>query len=161
MSLSTCLLALSLFVASVPSPHTPITPGPMAPATDPQIEARRLARHADRLVFSGSAVLIAGCAAWGTMIGGMWFGALERRSHDDLVTAINAEDRPPRSGERDNLALLDRQGARSNSDAIVSAIVGAAVSVVGMALLGRGLALRKRQGRRGPLGLAMSWRPGH
>ena len=163
MSLPTCLLALSLIVASVPSPHTPITPGSLAPAPAVRspAEARRLARHADRLVFSGSAVLIAGCAAWGTMIGGMLLGALDRRSHDNLVTAINAQDRPPRSGEQDILADRDRKGARSNTDAIVSAVVGTALTIVGAALLGRGLALRKRYGRRAPLGLTMSWHPGY
>jgi len=123
-------------------------------------ESRRLARHADRLVISGSVVLIAGCAAWGTMIGAMWYGAQHRGQYNEQVNAINAADRPPGSGERDILAYHDRQGSRSNTDAIVSAIVGTTLSIVGAALLGRGLVLKRRQGRRAPLGLAMTWRPG-
>ena len=71
MSLPTCLLALSLASAPVPSPHTPITPGSLAPAPAMRspAEARRLARHADRLVISGSATLIAGGLAWGVSRG--------------------------------------------------------------------------------------------
>jgi len=123
-------------------------------------ESRRLARHADRLAISGSAVLIAGCAAWGVMLGGLLYGAQQRGQHNERVTAINAADLPPGSGERDILAYHDRQGARSNTDAIVSAIVGTTLSIIGAALLGRGLALKNRQGRRAPLGLAMTWLPG-
>lgn len=162
MSAPTCLLALSLLTAPVPSPHTPITPASLtqAPAMRSPAESRRLARHADRLMFSGSAVLIAGCAAWGTMIGAMWYGAHQRRRYNDRVTAINAAEFAPGSGEQDILAYHDHQGSRSNTDAIVSAIVGTTLSIVGAALLGRGLALKRRQGRWAPLGLAMTWRPG-
>src|SRR5687768_5886752 len=98
MTAPTCLLALSLLTAPVPSPHTPITPAAMTsrPAVHAPAEARRLARHADRLTISGSAVLIASGAAWGLMLGGMALGAHERRQYNELVDAINVEDRPPR-----------------------------------------------------------------
>lgn len=147
MSLPTTLLVFSLVSTSVPSPHTPITPGPLAPTASPRLDARRPVRHAERLVLSGSAVLLAGCAAWGTMIGGMWFGAYQRRQYNELVAAINAADRPPDLGEQEALAYRDRQGSRSNTDAIVSAVVGTTLTILGAALLGRGLVLRKRQGR--------------
>ena len=162
MSAPTCLLALALASAPVPSPHTLITPASLAPAPAMRspAESRRLARHADRLAISGSAVLIAGCAAWGTMIGAMWYGAQHRGQYNERVTSINAADLPPGSGEYDILAYHDRRGSRSNTDAIVSAIVGTTMSIVGAALLGRGLALKNRQGRRAPLGLAMTWLPG-
>ena len=79
---------------------------------------------------------------------------------NEQVNAINAEYRPRGSVERDILAYHDRQGSRSNTSAIVSAGMGTTLSIVGAALLGRGVALKHRQGRRGPFGLAMTWRPG-
>ena len=160
MSVPIFLLALALASAPVPSPHTPITPGSLAPAPAMRspAESRRLARHADRVATSGSAVLIASCAAWGFMLTGLFYGAQQRRRYNGLITAINADDRPPGSGEQDTLAYYDQQGSQSNTNAIVSAIVGTTLTIVGAALLGRGLALKRRQGRRAPLGLA--WHPG-
>lgn len=165
MTTLTCLIALSLLTASVPSPHTPITPGSAAPAVRSQADARRLARHArharhaHRLTVSGSVVLIASGAAWGLMIGAMTLGVRERRHYNELVATVNGAARPPHPGERDGLAFDDRYGSRDNTGAIVSAIVGSAMTIVGAALLGRGLALRKRQGRLAPLRVAASWRP--
>ena len=159
MTALTCLIALSLLTASVPSPHTPITPGSAAPAVRSQADARRLARHAHRLTVSGSVVLIASGAAWGLMIGAMTLGVRERRHYNELVATVNGAARPPHPGERDRLAFDDRYGSRDNTGAIVSAIVGSAMTIVGAALLGRGLALRKRQGRLAPLRVAASWRP--
>lgn len=105
-------------------------------------------------------MLIAGCAAWGTMIGAMWYGAQHRGQYNAQVTAINAAGRPPGSVEGGILAYHDRQGSRSNTSAIVSAGMGTTLSIVGAALLGRGVAPKHRQGRRAPFGLAMTWRPG-
>lgn len=158
MTAPTCLLALSLLVASVPSPHTPITPAsmPPPPAVRSHAEARRLA---DRLTISGSAVLIASGAGWGLMLSGMALGAYDRRRHNELVDTINAADRPPRPSERAQLVHHDRQGARANTNAIAGAILTAAMTIVGAALLGRGLVLKKRQGRLAPLRVAAIWRP--
>ena len=104
-------------------------------------------------------MLIAGCAAWGTMIGAMLYGAQERRRYNERVTEINAADRPPGSSEQNILSYYDREGSRSNTDAIVSAVVGTTLSVIGAALLGRGLSLGKRHTRLTSLRSRATWRP--
>jgi len=58
MSAPTCLLALSLLTASVPSPHTPITPGSLAPGPAMRSPAESLGlalqRHRAGLTLSGA-----------------------------------------------------------------------------------------------------------
>ena len=162
MTAPTCLLALSLLITLVPSPHTPITPAsmPPRPAVRSETEARQLTRHAHRLTISGSVLLITSGAAWGVMLGAMVLGAHDRRQHNELVAQVNAEDRPLRPDERDYLAYYARHGSRDNTMAVTGAIVGAAMTIVGAALLGRGLILKRRQqGRLAPLRVAASWRP--
>ena len=159
MSALSFLLTLSLVSASVPSPRTPLTPGQVAAvAVDPApTGSPRLARRGEHLVISGTVALLLGGFAWGWMFGGLLFGARARRDHDGLVDAVNAADRRPDPGEQRRLADYDQEGSRHNTEAIAGASVGAALTLLGAVLLGRGLVLRKRQTRLAPLALGATW----
>lgn len=158
MSAPTFLLALCLAAPSVPSPHTPITPGRLDSAEPAPAGALRLTRRADRLRLSGAVVLVLGGFAWGWMLGGLLGGARERRSHDRLVAATNAGDRPLDADTRARAAFHDDEGARANAHAIAGAVTGVALTAIGAALMARSLVLRRRAAGLAPLGLGATWR---
>jgi hypothetical protein len=132
------LLSAALLCAEVPPPRAPL-------ASD--AAARR---RSSRLVLAGGVVLAASTSWLGVMAYRLAASAQLARAYNDAVAPLNAEGRPPTPDERRHLEFLAIDGRSSDRVALAFGVTGGALLLVGAALLGRGLALR-RAARLGPL----------
>lgn len=112
--------------------------------------AEREARRSRRLMISGGAVLGGGAVLLGVMGYGLSWGARVDREGSQLQSDGAADPQP--------YADLRAQGFTANKLAVTTAVIGGALTVVGLGLLAGGAAGLKRARR--DLAVAPSWHPG-
>lgn len=119
--------------AAAPAPGEPIAAPPRA------------------LIVAGATTLSIGLTTLVLMTLELRLGAARLREHDDLIAAAIAMQRPLTGIEHTRLASLDQQGYVANAAALGFGVAGAVATIVGAALLGRGLTLHRRA--------RLSWSP--
>lgn len=119
--------------AAAPAPGEPIATPPRA------------------LIVAGATTLSIGLTTLVLMTLELRLGAARLREHDDLIAAAIAMQRPLTGIEHTRLASLDQQGYVANAAALGFGVAGAVATIVGAALLGRGLTLHRRA--------RLSWSP--
>lgn len=119
--------------AAAPAPGEPIAAPPRA------------------LIVAGATTLSIGLTTLVLMTLELRLGAARLREHDDLIAAAIAMQRPLTGVEHTRLASLDQQGYVANAAALGFGVAGAVATIVGAALLGRGLTLHRRA--------RLSWSP--
>lgn len=139
------LALLALFPPLAFSPPLPAAaPAPSEPAATPP-------RAHQTLIVAGATTLSIGLTTLVLMTLELRLGAARLREHDDLVAAAIAMQRPLTGVEHTRLASLDQQGYVANAAALGFGVAGAVATIVGAALLGRGLTLHRRA--------RLSWSP--
>lgn len=137
-------------VAARTPPTTTTTPTTTTPTTEGPADAPRLrlASRAQALTLTGATSLGFGALLLVAMAGGLVLGRHDRKATDALLATAEAEQRPPNAQELADQAAHDRRARQSDGLARAAGITGAVLAVLGAALLGTGLRLRKRS--RGP-----------
>ncbi len=140
--------ALAILALLPPLVFSPPLPAPLpseAPILSPP------PRRPARLIVAGATTLSLGLTTLVLMTLELRLGAARLREHDDLIAAAIAMQRPLTGIEHTRLASLDQQGYVANAAALGFGVAGAVATIVGAALLGRGLALHRRA--------RLSWSP--
>ena len=153
MSARPAALAVALALACPAAPAAARTP--VAPTTTPTAEGPadaprlRLASRAQALTLTGATSLGFGALLLATMAGGLVLGRVDRKAADAALAPAEAEQRPPSAQELADQGAHERRARMSDGLARAAGITGGVLVVVGAALLGAGLGLRKR-GLRNP-----------
>lgn len=125
------------------SPPLAVTPPP-GPAEGPQLGPRPPRDRPVRLIVAGTSTLSLGLTALVLMGIELRKGAARLTEHDDLISASVAMRRPLTAAEHRRRGWLDDEGRDANAIAIGFGVAGAVATLVGAALLGRGLVLHRR-----------------
>ena len=142
-------VALALVLPAQAGARTPLPPGAEGPAeaTRPRVLARTQA-----LTLTGATGLGFGALLLATMAGGLVLGRVDRKASDQITATAEAEQRPPSAQELADQGAHQRRAAMSDGLARAAGITGGVLLVLGAALLGTGLGLRRRDARDTRLG---------
>lgn len=150
MSARPAALAVVLALAWPAAPVAARTPRATATTTTPTAEGPadaprvRLAARAQALTLTGATSLGFGALLLATMVGGLVLGGHDRKAADTLLATAEAEQRPLNAQELADQGAHARRARQSDGLALAAGITGAVLVVLGAALLGTGLRLRKR-----------------